>query len=153
MKKNMILKMSSAILALLFFYAAISKLVDYETSRQEMLNQVFSRSIALVLVWLVPFIELTIVGLLLLNSQRLKGFYTAFALLTLFSLYITITMSGAFGRIPCSCGGILKNMGYWTHFIFNLFFIALSVLGIALESQWTIDRFTDFFKRKEVTHI
>ncbi|SDL11367.1 Methylamine utilisation protein MauE [Pedobacter sp. ok626] len=152
MKKEAILKLLSGIIALLFFYAAVSKLVDFEKSKHEMLNQVFSQDIALLLVWLVPVIELGIVGLLLVNAARLKGFYAALILLCVFSIYIAVTMTGAFGRIPCSCGGILNHMGYWTHLIFNLLFIGFAMLGIALQSGWITNRVVNFFKRKEVFH-
>ena len=141
----------SAVLALMFFYAAYSKLLDYDTSRQEMLNQVFSRPVALVLVFLVPMSELLIVALLLFSSTRLWGLYGSLILLTAFSLYISISMSGVFGRVPCSCGGILKHMGYWTHLAFNFFFIVLAIMGIALERQWkAINRWFDFLGGKEV---
>lgn len=141
----------SAVLALMFFYAAYSKLLDYDTSRQEMLNQVFPRPVAMELTWMVPCIELLIVLALLFNSSRLIALYASAILLTAFSLYISISMSGVFGRVPCSCGGILKHMGYWTHLAFNVFFIVLAVLGIALERQWkAINRWFDFLGGKEV---
>ena len=152
MKKEVVLKFLSGIIALLSFYAALSKLVDFEVSKHEMLKQVFSRDIALMLVWIVPLVELVIAALLLFNFTRLIGFYASLVLLSSFSIYIAITMSGAFGRIPCSCGGILKNMGYWTHLIFNLFFIVLALLGIAIERRWIINRVFQLFKRKEVSH-
>lgn len=152
MKKEAILKLLSGIIALLFFYAAVSKLVDFDTSKHEMLNQIFSRDISLILVWVVPITELVIVGLLIFNFTRLLGFYASLILLFVFSIYIAITMSGVFGRIPCSCGGILKNMGYWPHLIFNLLFIVLALLGIAIERQWITNRVFKLFKRKEVTH-
>lgn len=152
MKKEVVLKLLSGIIALLFFYAALSKLVDFEVSKHEMLKQVFSRDFALMLVWIVPLVELVIVALLLFNFTRLIGFYASLMLLSSFSIYIAITMSGTFGRIPCSCGGILKNMGYWTHLIVNLFFIVLAILGIATERRWITNRVFQLFKRKEVSH-
>lgn len=114
-----------------------------------MLNQVFPRAIALILVFLVPITELLIVGLLLFHRGRRWGLYGSLILLAVFSVYISISISGVFGRVPCSCGGILKHMGYWTHLAFNVFFIVLAVLGIALERQWkAINRWLDFLERK-----
>ncbi|TCC99990.1 MauE/DoxX family redox-associated membrane protein [Pedobacter psychroterrae] len=145
-KYEVIITVIATMLALLFLYAALSKLLDYDTSKREMLNQVFPRGISLILVWLVPVVELLIVQTLLFRSTRLMGMYFSSGLLILFSLYISITMSGAFGRIPCSCGGILKHMSYWTHLGFNVIFIVMAVLGIALEKQWnTVNRWFKFF--------
>ncbi|WP_354357539.1 MauE/DoxX family redox-associated membrane protein [Pedobacter sp. UYP30] len=68
--------------------------------------------------------------------------------LTIFTLYIAIVMTGIFGRIPCSCGGILKNMSYATHLLFNVFFIALSHIGLVLENNWKINNRWFYFKKE-----
>lgn len=149
-----IIRIICAALALLFFYAAVSKLINYDKSKQEMLNQVFPVAVALVLVWVVPVIELIIVVLLLFKPTSSTGLYFSAVLLAAFTIYIAITMSGLFGRIPCSCGGILRHMGYWTHMVFNVFFIVIAVLGIALEKQWEpINRWSNFLNRKEGTGL
>jgi putative oxidoreductase len=146
-----VVEICAGVLALLFFYAATSKLMNYERSKVEMFKQIFPRNIAEVLVWAVPVTELLIMLGLLFNVSRLKALYASALLLTAFTLYIAITMSGVFGRIPCSCGGILKHMSYWVHLGFNLIFIVLAVLGIALEKQWKpMNRWLHFFKRKGV---
>lgn len=148
--REIILNGVAVMMALMFFYAAYSKLIVYDKSKQEMMNQIFPFYMAKVLVWLIPVLELIIVTGLLVSASRLAAFWASALLLTVFSLYIALTMTGIFGRIPCSCGGILKNMGYGTHLFFNLFFIVLAILGIALEKQWKpINRLFHFLKRKE----
>ncbi|WP_052496198.1 MauE/DoxX family redox-associated membrane protein [Pedobacter lusitanus] len=133
MRRENVLRIISAVIALLFFYTAISKLIELTQSKSEMINQVFPVAIALVLVWAVPLTELFVVGLLLYQPLRLKGFYASLILLSAFTIYIAITMTGTFGRIPCSCGGILKHMSYQTHLIFNLFFLIVTGAGIFIE--------------------
>jgi len=135
MKRENIVQLLATAIALLFFYAAISKLLDYTQSRQQMLAQVFPRFIALQLVWAVPVAELLIVFGLLFNPARLKSLYASLVLLTLFTIYIAAAMTGVFGRIPCSCGGILSGLGYWDHLLFNFFFILLAVVAIAFEKR------------------
>ena len=120
-------------LVLMWSYAAASKLLDYETSRSQMLNQVFSHRIANTLVWAVPATELILAGCLFL-WQRL-ALYASFILLSLFTLYIGVVMTGIFGRIPCSCGGILEQMSWGQHLVFNLFFIAITILGLNLNDR------------------
>lgn len=122
------------LLVILWSYAALSKLSDYEESRRQMLNQVFPVWMAEVLTWLVPLTELLLALSLLWKRVQRKALLFSRNLLLLFTAYIAITMSNAFGRIPCSCGGILKDMGYWTHFFFNLFFVALSAIAIKLNT-------------------
>lgn len=133
MKKEIILQGIATAIALLFCYAALSKLTDFARSRSEMLNQVFPEFIALILVWVIPIAELFIVALLLYKPLRFTGFYASFILLSLFTIYIAMTMTGIFGSVPCSCGGILRHMGYGVHLIFNIFFILLALVGIFLK--------------------
>ena len=103
-----------------------------------MMNQVFPIWMAEILYWLVPVIELGVCILLIIGimgKTRLMGLYASLILMSSFSIYIAITMTGIFGRIPCSCGGLLNNMSYGTHLIFNLFFVALALIGIALHKK------------------
>ena len=122
---------AALMIAVLFLYAAYSKLSDYEQSKAAMIKQVFPRSISLILTWALPATELTLTGLLCIRQTRLKGLYFSLFLLTIFTIYIAITMNGAFGKIPCSCGGILQKMNYKTHILFNISFMILAFWGIA----------------------
>ncbi|RYF12424.1 MAG: hypothetical protein EOO42_20135, partial [Flavobacteriales bacterium] len=115
--RNFIIQISTAALATLFCYAALSKLFSYEQSKTEMLHQVFPVAWALVLSWLIPTVELMVVLLLLFKATQTLGLWASALLLFLFSIYIAVVMTSIFGRVPCSCGGILKNMSYGTHLV------------------------------------
>lgn len=135
---------------LLWSYAAFSKLADMDKSRSEMLNQVFPTWMADVFYWLIPTIELGLCVLLVLTKTKLAGLYGSLILMISFTLYIAIVMTGIFGRIPCSCGGILSNMSYGTHLIFNLFFVALALLAIIIVKRRATFDTIKLFKRKEI---
>jgi hypothetical protein len=130
--REIIIQMITISFILLWSYAAFSKLVDLDKSRSEMLNQVFPMWIAEILYWLVPSIEIGLCALLVFTKTRLIGLIGSLILISSFSIYIAITMTGIFGRIPCNCGGILSHMSYGTHLIFNLFFVVLALMGISL---------------------
>jgi len=150
MKKETILKFICGIIAALFFYSAFSKLMDYDKSVGEMRNQIFSATIANILTWLIPTIEITLTFLLLFPNTRKIALWSSLILLSSFTVYIGIVMTGVFGRIPCSCGGILKNMSYGAHLIFNLFFVSLALSGLAIENGWiSNNRFFNLKKRKD----
>lgn len=150
MKKENILKIICSLIAALFFYAAFSKLIDYDKSVGEMRNQLFSATIANILTWLIPTIEIMLTFLLIFPNTKKIALWASLFLLSAFTLYIGVVMTGVFGRIPCSCGGILKNMSYGTHLIFNLFFVSLAVLGLAIENGWILyNRFFNLKKRKD----
>lgn len=128
----------ATLLAILFFYAAMSKITNYDQSKSEMLNQIFPSKLAIILTWLIPTLEIIITFLLLYRPFFRVGFLSSTILLGIFSFYIAVVMTGVFGRIPCSCGGILKNMSYGTHLLFNLVFLNLGMLGIRLNNHKNI---------------
>lgn len=150
MKKETILKLICGIIAALFFYAAFSKLMDYDKSVGEMRNQIFSVTTANILTWVIPTIEIILTFVLLFPNTRKIALWASLFLLSTFTIYIGVVMTGVFGRIPCSCGGILKNMSYGTHLIFNLFFVSLAFLGLAIENGWiSYNNFFNLKKRKD----
>ena len=130
MKKETILTLCSTALAVLFFYAAIVKLIDYDHAQASMRKQVFSNSIADILTWLVPAAELITVLFLLYRPTQTLGLWTSLVLLILFTAYIVLAMRGFLGERPCSCGGILQRLSYPWHILLNLLFLAISILGL-----------------------
>ncbi|GAA4790871.1 hypothetical protein GCM10023231_18460 [Olivibacter ginsenosidimutans] len=148
-QKEIKTKLISAALCLLFFYAAYSKLSDYDGALQDMRNQVFPRAVADVFTWFIPCLESLAVLLLLFPSGRIAGLWLSFGLMAVFSLYIAIVMTKVFGRVPCSCGGILEDIPYPVHLAFNLVFVALAVWGLYLQNQWIKLKYMFHFKRRK----
>ncbi|MDG3583367.1 DoxX family protein [Galbibacter sp. CAA-3] len=81
------------------------------------------------LAWLVPVLELLIVGLLVFPRTRLLGLMGAFTLMVMFTVYIYIILNYA-SYVPCSCGGVLEKLGWGEHLVFNMAFIFLALLAI-----------------------
>lgn len=135
--KEILIDVAIGLLVAMFTYAALSKLLDYEEARTAMANQVFPTPVSEILTWLIPTIELLIVGGLLYRPTRIGGLKAAIALLSVFTIYIAVVMSNLFGRIPCSCGGIISELSYTGHIVFNLIF-----LFIALGSYYTLTKHT-----------
>jgi len=100
-----------------------------------MLNQVFTKNIANVLVWAVPFTELLAGSLLIFLKTRLAGLYASLLLLISFTIYIGLVMNNVFGRIPCSCGGVLNKMTWEQHLVFNIVFLLLTATAILLSTH------------------
>lgn len=130
--KEIILTSINLVLIFLWTYAALSKLLNYEQSRMQMMNQVFPGTINKILLWAVPVSELFITGLLLSKKWRTLGLLCSSILLLLFSIYIVVVMSDAFGRIPCSCGGIISELSWGQHLIFNMLFLLLALVGFII---------------------
>ncbi len=123
------------LLILLWVYTATSKLVDLTEFKRQLANQTFGKSVAAILLWFVPISELFAALLLLFSKTRFAGLTVSFFLMLLFTGYITLVLSGFYDRVPCSCGGVLKQLGWQAHLWFNLFFLGISGLGVILERR------------------
>lgn len=118
---------------LLFVYAAVSKLLDFENFRiqlgQSPMLSVFAGSVAL----LVPVLELFFSGLLLIPKWRLVGLFGAYTLMLMFTTYIYVILNYS-SFVPCSCGGILEKLDWNSHMTFNLAYTILAIIGILILS-------------------
>jgi uncharacterized membrane protein YphA (DoxX/SURF4 family) len=128
---NAVVSTISYLYALLFIYAATSKLLDFDTFRiqlgQSPLLSVFADWISIS----VPGIEIVITVMLLSPKFRLVGLYASYLLMSMFTTYIHIILNySAF--VPCSCGGILQKMTWDQHLIFNIVFILLAIIAIII---------------------
>ncbi|WP_147322020.1 MauE/DoxX family redox-associated membrane protein [Mucilaginibacter conchicola] len=124
--KKTIQTLAPALLVLLFTYAAVSKLADPATARQQMYNQNIPPEAAGILWILVPAAELLTTALLFSERTRTAGLLLSAVLMAVFTGYIALVLAGLWDRVPCSCGGVLQNLSWRAHFIFNIFFLALS---------------------------
>lgn len=129
--KKLYIEIPAALFVLLWVYAALSKLLDYQTFKTQLGKSPLITEFAGLAAVIVPVAELIIAGLLVLNRTRLVGFYASFFLMTVFTGYLIAILNFSY-HIPCSCGGILGSLGWKEHIVFNFFFIVLSLLAIIL---------------------
>lgn len=117
---------------LLFVYAALTKLLDYQKFVVQLGQSPILTNYAQVLAVVVPFIELGISLMLIFPKTRLKGLYAAFGLMVMFTTYIVLA-SRFSDYVPCSCGGVLEGMTWTQHLIFNTVFVLLALIGILFQ--------------------
>jgi len=127
---------------LLFVYAAVTKLLDFENFQvqlgQSPLLSVFAGWVS----WLVPIVELIIALLLIVQKSKAAGLLMALSLMTMFTAYIYIILNYS-SFVPCSCGGILEKMSWRVHLIFNIIFVILGAIGFSLNRS---------FENKNISH-
>jgi putative oxidoreductase len=121
---------SASLLILLFVYTALSKWLAFDDFKAQMHNQEVASWVADGLVWLLPPVEIMAALLLLFEPSRYAGFWMSFILMAVFTGYIGLVVAGYYERTPCSCGGVLKSMGWTAHLLFNCFFLLLSLFSI-----------------------
>lgn len=119
----------AALLLILFVYASLSKILDYDTFRQQLgLSPLISGNYTDFIALGVIASEMIIIILLCVGKFRSLGFYFSIFILSAFTAYIRILLSSDF--IPCSCGGILGNLNWSIHIALNVFFIFVAIIGI-----------------------
>jgi len=131
--KRITLEIICFLFILLFTYAAVTKLMDYQKFTVQIGQSPLLTNYAGVLAWAVPVVELIIAGMLALSRLRRIGLYAAFTLMVMFTAYIVAILQLDSG-IPCSCGGVLEAMGWTEHLIFNSVFVLLGIAGILLHA-------------------
>ncbi|MFW0717797.1 MauE/DoxX family redox-associated membrane protein [Pedobacter sp. N23S346] len=125
----------SAAFILLWIYTAGSKLINFGTYRLEMQHQVFSSEISAMLIYIVPTFELLAVILLLFQKTNKIGLMLSLLLIAAFTGYICLITIGYFPKVPCSCGGVIRSLGWKGHFIFNLAFLILAIFALYIETK------------------
>ncbi|HEX6431552.1 MAG TPA: MauE/DoxX family redox-associated membrane protein [Niastella sp.] len=133
-KSNVAIVIICTLIIALFVYASTAKLLDYYNFQFGLSESPFIAPFANILAWAVPASELIIAGMLVIPALRLTGLYASFLLMLLFTVYIAaMLLSGS--DIPCSCGGILENMSWGAHIVFNSAYVVLAAYGIYLQRK------------------
>lgn len=132
--KALIVELISYCFILLFIYAAVSKLLDFEKFKVQLGQSPILTDYDTFIAWFIPLIEIIIAVLLAIRRTLLPGLYASFSLMLMFSIYILVILNFT-DRVPCSCGGILEKMGWTTHLVFNIGFVILGLVAIILQTK------------------
>lgn len=119
----------------LFMYTGASKFIDIPAFTRDINNQPFPNSYTPYIVWGLPALELLIAASLMFDRTRKAGLYASLVLLLAFTVYTALVLFHFFERVPCSCGGVIKQLNWQQHLVFNLFFVILSVATIFLMNK------------------
>ncbi|UYQ94410.1 hypothetical protein MKQ68_04820 [Chitinophaga horti] len=141
LKRPVVLEFLIALIILLMVYAALNKLTIFkiftlqlQVSPFKLLGQ-YSTFFAVA----VPSIELIIAALFLFNRTRKIAAVLFISLMSAFTIYIAAMLVSGLD-LPCSCGGVLSNMNWSTHLIFNIIYLLIGItVYIMLKRQ---QRFT-----------
>jgi hypothetical protein len=121
------------LLVLLLVYTASSKLMDIPNFKRELHSQPFAASVKHMLLWALPTIELLIAVGLAFPLTRTAGLAASSFLFFAFSLYAGLILAHAFYKVPCACGGLIRQLTWPQHFAMNIIFLLLSVTATILQ--------------------
>lgn len=117
---------------LLFLYAAVSKILDFENFQVQIGQSPLLSAYAGFISYAVILVEMIIAVLLSFERSRKIGLYCSAALMSAFTIYIYLILNYS-DFVPCSCGGILEKLGWTEHLIFNIVCVILGITAIGFE--------------------
>ena len=136
--KKIIVEIVSYSYILLFVYAAVSKLLDFENFQTQLGQSPLLSAFAGWVSWIVPVTEIILSILLLINGLRVVALFASYLLMVMFSVYIFIILHYS-EFVPCSCGGILEKMTWQQHLAFNLIFCFFAFIALKFSTDTTSD--------------
>lgn len=134
MKRPLVVEIICGLLIFLFVYTSLSKLNTLPQFRAVLKQSPLLENRSHFFSLAIPITELLVSLLLFLPRTRLLGFYGAATLMLIFTLYITYMINYT-PHLPCSCGGVLKEMTWQQHLVFNVVFFILSLTGLLLQRR------------------
>ena len=121
----------AALFILLFLYTALSKLSDMNRMELTIAKSPVIADKAKLVAWSVPIVEIIVSALLFIPRFRYYGLIASFTLMLLFTIYVGGILAFA-ERLPCACGGVISEMSWSGHLIFNIAFSLIALLGVWL---------------------
>ncbi|WP_344853679.1 MauE/DoxX family redox-associated membrane protein [Pedobacter jeongneungensis] len=125
----------SAAFILLWVYAAGSKIASFDSYHLEMQRQVFSSNTSAVLVYIIPMTELLAAVLLLFKKTNRMGIIFSLLLISVFTGYILLIITGYFTHVPCSCGGVISLLSWKGHLVLNMLFLTAAIIAISIKPK------------------
>ena len=129
MWKSKLIEVTAYLLVFLFVYTALSKWFTYDIYLYDLTRSPELGRFALPISILIPGSELLAAVLLIMPSKRKWGFMLSLLLMTMFTLYVAYVLIFA-ESLPCTCGGIIRDLTWPQHLVFNIFFTFLAALGV-----------------------
>lgn len=138
MKQTTLLSVITYSLFFLFVYTSLSKLMAFDYYLYDLKRSPLLGSYAMTIAIIVPAAELLVAALLLPDQTRKGGLIGSLILMILFTLYVGYVLVFTTSR-PCTCGGIIRQLSWPEHLVFNISFLLLAIIGIHLKVK-TISR-------------
>jgi hypothetical protein len=134
LRRNIAIEIISSLLIILFIYTGLNKMMDYSSFKFTLGRSPFIQHMNGLIAAVLPTGELLIALALVIKRTRLIGLYASYFLMVLFTGYIWIMLQYAYD-LPCSCGGVLAQLSWKDHLMFNSAFTLLALIGVLLQSR------------------
>ena len=134
MKHKSITRAISVLLAALFAYAAIYKLITFTNFSIQLDKVTYISGYSTLIAFLIPALELLVAVLLFRPLSRLAGLFGAFFLINIYTVYL-LAMLNKGHQMSCDCGELWAWLTLGQHLILNLVMIVLSSVAVILSGR------------------
>src|SRR5580765_4923295 len=134
MTSKWVVEIISVLFIILFFYSSLNKIYDHSRFQIVLSKSPLIGDSASLLSYFLPIVEILVSTFLLMPRTRIIGLWSSLILMSVFTVYIAYMIAFT-PRLPCSCGGVLKQLSWKEHLLFNLCFVALAMTALYLTNQ------------------
>lgn len=128
-------ELTIALMVLLFLSTALTKLSDAAGFARAMERSLLIAGFNKFLSITVPAVELLTVTLLIIPNMRYRGLKLSSLLMTAFTIYTGLVLFLYPTDLPCTCGGILRQLSWRQHFGLNIALLLASTIATRLYPQ------------------
>jgi len=132
--KVTIVQIISYLFIALFLYAGVSKFLEFETFRSDLIKSPLTKSISTEVAIILPLTEIFVAIILFTTRFKKSGLQASIVLMFVFTLYVAYLLFFA-PYTPCHCGGIFRELSWTGHLLFNIAFTLLAIAGTKLNKQ------------------
>lgn len=129
--KEVVVECLSFLFILLIVYAAFNKMLEFDKFQVQLAQSPLLTAYTGWISYAVPIVEIFIAFGLGMRKVRLLSLYGFLALMVMFTAYIAIILKFS-PYVPCACGGIIDNLDWGGHLIFNVCFVLLGIAAIII---------------------
>lgn len=131
MKRKNIIAVIAYFFILVFMYTAISKLLAFNVTLFDMKRNPLLGNMPMFWAVSVPVAEIIISILLFASATRRTGLKAALVLMLGFTGYVGLLLVSNYD-LPCTCGGIFRELSWTNHLYVNIGLTMLVVIAIVL---------------------
>ena len=140
MKKSLTLDVIVTTIIMMWLYASFSKYFDFGQFKRGMYDQPFPYWFSSLLIGILPPLEIIIAVLVFIGKTTRLGLQVSLCLLIIFTIYVTAIVIHLIPIEPCPCGGMIRELTWPMHLIFNAFFIAINIIGLLIHSKLNLSK-------------
>lgn len=154
--KNIIAYSISIFLIIFWLYVGLEKSWSWRNFQLSLHQQPLPSWSVDILYWFLPLAEVLTGVLLAFRSNKLQllGYWGSILLLSAFTIFIGLGVTGVYEKRPCTCASIFNEMSWEWHLVINVLLLAISVVGLNfMHSKSTTTRNHDPYRKSIVLFL